>query len=130
MRLLGRIRRHLPGQAFDLQSLWPVEFHGLQPVRGYEVTTAATGGAALRTAAEHRPDVIVLDLGLPDMSGIEVLGKAPPWSAAAARRRPRRPVGGEEYFDRVEDEIEATCGRSPARCSNPDRTCQPCGSGA
>ena len=76
--------RHLPGQAFDLQSLWPVEFHGLQPVRGYEVTTAATGGAALRTAAEHRPDVIVLDLGLPDMSGIEVLGKA-------RRGRPPRP---------------------------------------
>ena len=31
--------------------------------------------------------------------------------------------GGEEYFDRVEDEIEAREGRSPARCSNPDRTC-------
>ena len=42
-------------------------------VRGYEVTTAATGADALRAAAEHRPDVIVLDLGLPDMAGIEVL---------------------------------------------------------
>src|ERR1700710_3184418 len=42
-------------------------------VRGYEVTTAATGAGALRSAAEHKPDVVVLDLGLPDMSGIEVL---------------------------------------------------------
>jgi two-component system, OmpR family, KDP operon response regulator KdpE len=41
--------------------------------RGYAVDTAATGAQALRTAAEHKPDVVVLDLGLPDMSGIEVL---------------------------------------------------------
>jgi two-component system KDP operon response regulator KdpE len=41
--------------------------------RGYTVDTAATGAQALRTAAEHKPDVVVLDLGLPDMSGIEVL---------------------------------------------------------
>ena len=40
-------------------------------VRGYEVLTAATGTEALKLAAERRPDVIVLDLGLPDMSGIE-----------------------------------------------------------
>ena len=43
-------------------------------VRGYEVITAATGAAALKVAAEQHPDVIVLDLGLPDMDGIEVLG--------------------------------------------------------
>jgi two-component system, OmpR family, KDP operon response regulator KdpE len=42
-------------------------------VRGYEVTTAATGAEALRAAAEHRPDVVILDLGLPDISGIDVL---------------------------------------------------------
>jgi len=51
-------------------------------VRGYEVTTAATGGAALRAAAEHKPDVIVLDLGLPDMSGIEVLQGLRGWLTA------------------------------------------------
>ena len=33
-------------------------------VRGYDVDIAATGAQALRTAAEHRPDVIVLDLSL------------------------------------------------------------------
>ena len=41
--------------------------------RGYEVITAANGTAALRAAAERRPDVVILDLGLPDISGIEVL---------------------------------------------------------
>ena len=51
-------------------------------VRGYEVATAATGAEALRSAADHRPDVIVLDLGLPDMSGIEVLGGLRGWLTA------------------------------------------------
>ena len=49
-------------------------------VRGYEVTTAATGAAALRAAAEQRPDVVVLDLGLPDISGIEVLEGLRGWT--------------------------------------------------
>ena len=48
-------------------------------VRGYEVITVGCGGDALRAAADHRPDVVVLDLGLPDMSGIEVLGGLRGW---------------------------------------------------
>ena len=51
-------------------------------VRGYEVITAATGAGALKAAAEHRPDVVVLDLGLPDMDGIEVLGGLRGWLSA------------------------------------------------
>jgi two-component system, OmpR family, KDP operon response regulator KdpE len=51
-------------------------------VRGYDVMTAATGAAALRAAADHRPDVVVLDLGLPDMSGIEVLAGLRGWLTA------------------------------------------------
>ncbi|WP_405491563.1 response regulator [Nocardia sp. NBC_00511] len=51
-------------------------------VRGYEVTTAANGAAALRAAAEKHPDVVVLDLGLPDMDGIEVLAGLRGWSTA------------------------------------------------
>lgn len=39
---------------------------------GYQVETAYTGGSALAYAAEHRPDLIVLDLRLPDMNGYEV----------------------------------------------------------
>jgi two-component system KDP operon response regulator KdpE len=51
-------------------------------VRGYEVITSATGAGALKAAAEHRPDVVVLDLGLPDMDGIEVLGGLRGWLTA------------------------------------------------
>jgi two-component system KDP operon response regulator KdpE len=51
-------------------------------VRGYEVITASTGAGALRAAAEHKPDVVVLDLGLPDISGIEVLAGLRGWLSA------------------------------------------------
>ena len=51
-------------------------------VRGYEVVTASTGAGALRAAAEHKPDVVILDLGLPDMSGIEVLAGLRGWLTA------------------------------------------------
>ncbi|BBY56740.1 response regulator [Mycobacterium koreense] len=50
--------------------------------RGYEVLTAATGAEALRCAAEHTPDVVILDLGLPDISGIEVLAGLRGWLSA------------------------------------------------
>jgi two-component system KDP operon response regulator KdpE len=41
--------------------------------RGYAVTEAGTGTAALTALAEQRHDAIVLDLGLPDMSGVDVI---------------------------------------------------------
>jgi two-component system, OmpR family, KDP operon response regulator KdpE len=40
--------------------------------RGYEVDIASTGGEALRTVAARPPDLMVLDLGLPDVEGTEV----------------------------------------------------------
>jgi len=40
--------------------------------RGYEVEIAGTGGEALAMFARHAPDLIVLDLGLPDLEGTEV----------------------------------------------------------
>jgi two-component system KDP operon response regulator KdpE len=40
--------------------------------RGYDVDIAGTGAAALKTAADRPPDLIVLDLGLPDLDGTEV----------------------------------------------------------
>ena len=42
---------------------------------GYEVLPAVTGAEALRLAATKAPDAIVLDLGLPDQDGKEVLEK-------------------------------------------------------
>ena len=43
--------------------------------RGYTVLTAADGRTALRAAAELRPDVVVLDLGLPDLDGTDVIAE-------------------------------------------------------
>jgi two-component system KDP operon response regulator KdpE len=40
---------------------------------GYTVLTAADGRTALRAAAERRPEVVVLDLGLPDLDGTDVI---------------------------------------------------------
>ncbi|XVQ15756.1 response regulator [Spirillospora sp. CA-255316] len=41
--------------------------------RDYEVDTAPDGRTALETAARRHPDVVLLDLGLPDMDGVEVI---------------------------------------------------------
>jgi two-component system, OmpR family, KDP operon response regulator KdpE len=41
--------------------------------RGYTIITAAEGRTALRAAADRQPDVIVLDLGLPDLDGTDVI---------------------------------------------------------
>ncbi len=48
--------------------------------RGYQVHTAATGAEALRVAARHRPDAVVLDLGLPDLDGVEVIAGLRGWT--------------------------------------------------
>jgi two-component system KDP operon response regulator KdpE len=48
--------------------------------RGYEVDGATTGELALEMAARHHPDVVVLDLGLPAMSGIEVIHGLRGWT--------------------------------------------------
>ncbi|RNL62008.1 response regulator [Nocardioides marmoriginsengisoli] len=48
--------------------------------RGYEVHAAATGSEALRLAAAHPPDLVVLDLGLPDMDGTEVVAGLRGWT--------------------------------------------------
>ncbi|MGA6168398.1 response regulator [Amycolatopsis magusensis] len=48
--------------------------------RGYKVITAHDGTAALRAVAETKPDVVVLDLGLPDMDGTEVIAGLRGWT--------------------------------------------------
>lgn len=40
---------------------------------GYEVLGAATGEEALRLARERMPDLVLLDMGLPDMNGLQVV---------------------------------------------------------
>jgi two-component system KDP operon response regulator KdpE len=41
-------------------------------MRGYDVTSAMTGRAALDAVERDKPDLVVLDLGLPDMDGVDV----------------------------------------------------------
>ncbi len=49
--------------------------------RGYDVHTAESGSDALETVRSVGPDVVILDLGLPDLSGVEVLRELRTWSA-------------------------------------------------
>jgi two-component system KDP operon response regulator KdpE len=49
-------------------------------VRGYLVELAATGEAALELAARRHPDLVILDLGLPGVDGIEVVQSLRGWS--------------------------------------------------
>ncbi|MFF9850188.1 response regulator [Streptomyces litmocidini] len=48
--------------------------------RKYEVDTAPDGATALRLAAERQPDVVVLDLGLPDTDGVDVIKELRGWT--------------------------------------------------
>ncbi len=48
--------------------------------RRYDVDVAGTGAAALKAAASHPPDLVVLDLGLPDIDGVEVIRGLRGWT--------------------------------------------------
>jgi len=66
---------------------------------GYRVTTTGTGQEGLAIAAQRRHDVIVLDLGLPDFSGISVLKQLREWT--------QTPVVVLTVQDEEADKIEA-----------------------
>lgn len=48
--------------------------------QGYEVIEAVSGNEAVRRAADEAPDAIILDLGLPDLDGIDVIARIREWS--------------------------------------------------
>jgi two-component system, OmpR family, KDP operon response regulator KdpE len=50
--------------------------------RSYDVQTAATATEALEQAGRHPPDLIILDLGLPDLDGVEVIHGLRGWTSA------------------------------------------------
>ena len=50
--------------------------------RHYEVATAQSGAQALDEAAHQPPDLVILDLGLPDLDGVEVIGGLRGWTDA------------------------------------------------
>jgi two-component system KDP operon response regulator KdpE len=47
---------------------------------GYDVTEAENGGEAIDTVAVERPDLVILDLALPDLDGIEVVKRLREWT--------------------------------------------------
>ncbi len=49
--------------------------------QGYRLFEADTGADALAAAATRQPDVVILDLGLPDMDGLEVIRRLREWTA-------------------------------------------------
>ena len=51
-------------------------------VRQYDVHTAGTGSEALELAARYPPDLVILDLGLPDLDGVDVIGGLRGWTEA------------------------------------------------
>ena len=62
----------------------PTMLRGLRvnlTARGYEVDAAADGETALDLAATHRPDVVILDLGLPGIDGLDVIRGLRGWTA-------------------------------------------------
>lgn len=48
--------------------------------QGYRLCTAANGAQAIMESASNRPDIMLLDLGLPDMDGVDVIRKVRTWS--------------------------------------------------
>ena len=50
------------------------------PAHGYRVREAITAEAGLRDAAQYMPDLVLLDLGLPDLDGLEVTRRLRAWS--------------------------------------------------
>src|SRR5215831_5041696 len=66
---------------------------------GYRVEEAATGQEGINLAAQHPPDIVLLDLGLPDMDGVSVLKRLREWSKV--------PVVVLSVRDREEDKVAA-----------------------
>jgi len=64
--------------------------------RGHEVVTAATGRKALSEAAAARPDLVVLDLGLPDLDGVEVIEGLRGWTSVPIIVLSGRTSGGDK----------------------------------
>ncbi len=67
--------------------------------KGYKVKEAATGQEGIALAAQYPPEVVILDLGLPDMDGTTVLKRLREWT--------RVPVLVLSVRDREEDKITA-----------------------
>lgn len=55
----------------EIRELYQLEFEG----EGYEVVTACNGAEAVEMTKSHNPDLVILDIGMPEKNGLEVIGK-------------------------------------------------------
>jgi two-component system KDP operon response regulator KdpE len=102
---------------------------------GYDVITAATGTEALTQAINHHPDVVMLDLGMPHLDGIEVIEGLRGWSqvpilvvsgrTGAADKVDALDAGADDYvtkpfaMDELLARIRALTRRVPAATEEP-----------
>ncbi len=107
----------------------------------YQVLKAKSGKEGLMLAASHSPDIILLDLGLPDVDGIEVLSGIRQWSkvpvvVVSARGRERekvdaldrgaddyivKPFGTSELLARIRTALRHSCSAPQAGSIGPDK---------
>jgi two-component system KDP operon response regulator KdpE len=88
--------------------------HACLEANDYRVVEAATGAEAIAEAAQRAPDVVILDLGLPDMDGVDVLKSIRQWSHV--------PVVVLSVREREEDKIAALDNGADDYVSKPFRT--------
>ena len=74
----------------------------------YRFITAQNGKNAILQASSHNPDIILLDLGLPDMDGVEVIKCIRSWSnvpiiVISARSEDRDKIDAQDYVQHKED---------------------------
>jgi two-component system, OmpR family, KDP operon response regulator KdpE len=105
--------------------------------RGYDVVAATSGRAALESAARDTPDLVVLDLGLPDLDGVEVcrrlrLGSTIPIVVLSARGAEGDKVraldaGADDYVTKPfgSEELLARIRATLRRVENPRPTDEP-----
>ncbi|HML50057.1 MAG TPA: response regulator [Propionicimonas sp.] len=105
--------------------------------RGYEVDDAGGGAAALRTAAATPPDLVVLDLGLPDIDGTEVITGLRGWTDvpiivlsardAQSQKVQALDVGADDYMTKPfgMDELTARIRAALRRAEATDLTSDP-----
>ena len=97
----------------DDASIRPLLMRALDS-RGYAVSSAATGMAGLTAALDTRPDLVILDLGLPDIDGTQVLDlrigftdEQVEWYVDAHKRAYDALAGEFGFTDMTPDEIES-----------------------
>ncbi|MFS0866400.1 response regulator transcription factor [Microbacterium sp. 179-B 1A2 NHS] len=76
--------------------------------KGYDVVTASDGAEAISAAVDHRPDIFLLDLGMPRLNGLDVIAGIRGWSqapilvvsgrAGAADKVEALDVGADDYI--------------------------------